>query len=269
MSLVVNTNVAALNAERYLQSTENRLSMSMEELSSGLRINTAANDVAGYSISEELESQVGGLKQAYQNTHAGVALTQTAQGALNDVENILQKIRSLAVEFENGVNSSESKAAITGEVKALVSEVERVAETTKFNGVSLLAGGSSITFQVGADEKETLAVSALCLVSSANISELLKKVEGGKEGISYVEHAINVAAEGASEFGAVQDRLEYIQANQEVFTQNLASASSAVKNANMAEAMSDFTQEQVLQQAGVSILAQANALPQAVLKLLG
>lgn len=268
MSLVVNTNVAALNAQRNLQGTEEALSVSMEQLSSGLRINTAADDVAGYSISQELESQVGGLNQAYRNTQSAVALTQTAQGALNDVEGILQKVRSLAVEYENGVNSSEAKAAITGEIKALVSEVERVGETTKFNGISLLAGSNSITFQVGADANETLAVKAIEV--KTDVSSILSEVEAGKgKGIEKVESAITKAAEGAAEFGAVQDRLQYIQSNQEIFSQNLAAAQSSIKDVNMAEAMTTFTKEQVLQQAGVAVLSQANALPQAVLKLVG
>jgi len=123
MSLVVNTNVNSLNAARNLQQTENKLGMAMEELSSGLRINTASNDVAGYSISQELEGQIGGINQAFQNTQSAVALTQTAQGALNDAANILQKVRSLAVEYENGSNSEASKEAIASEAEKLVEEV--------------------------------------------------------------------------------------------------------------------------------------------------
>jgi len=268
MSLVVNTNVAALNSQRNLQQTEDSLSMSMEQLSSGLRINTAADDVAGYSISQALEGQLGGVNQAYQNTQSAVALTQTAQGALNDVENILQKVRGLAVEYENGTNSTASKEAIASEAEKLVTEIERVAETTKFNEVKLLEGEAKIAFQVGANAKETVEVKA---VETKKVPEkLVAEIEAGEgKGITAVEKAIAKVAKGAAEFGAVQDRLQYIQSNQEIFSQNLAAANSSIKDVNMAEAMSNFTREQVLQQAGVAVLAQANALPQAVLKLVG
>jgi flagellin len=268
VSLVINTNVAALNAQRNLQQTENKLGMSMEELSSGLRINSAANDVAGYSISQELEGQIGGLNQAYQNTQSAVALTQTAQGALNDAANILQKVRSLAVEYENGSNSTASKEAIASEAEKLVSEVERVGETTKFNGVKLLEGEEAIKFQVGADEKETVEVKGGEIKSL--VSGIVSEIEAGEgAGIKKVEEAIAGVSKNAAEFGAVQDRLQYIQSNQEIFSQNLAAANSSIKDVNMAEAMSNFTQEQILQQAGVAVLSQANSSPQAVLKLLG
>ena len=268
MSLVVNTNVAALNSQRNLQQTEDMLSVSMEQLSSGLRINSAADDVADYSISQSFEGQLGGINQAYQNTQSAVALTQTAQGALNDVENILQKIRGLAVEYENGTNSTASKEAIAGEAEKLSTEIERVAETTKFNEVKLLEGTEAIKFQVGANAKEQVEVKA---VETKKVSEkLVTEIEAGEgKGITAVEKAIAEVAKGAAEYGAIQDRLQYIQSNQEIFSQNLAAANSSIKDVNMAEAMSNFTRQQVLQQAGVAVLAQANALPQAVLKLVG
>ena len=262
MSLTVNTNVASLEAQRYLQATEGRLSSTMEELSSGLRINIAANDVAGYAISQELEGQINGTNQAVQNVQDGVALAQTAQGALNTSEEMLQRIRTLAVQYENGTNSAEAREAIAGEVKQLTSQIEQIGEVTKFNGVKLLDEKTAITFQVGANQGETVTI------ETKKLSEVVGTLSlGESEAISKVGEAVKKVAEMAAEFGAVQDRMQYTAANLETYSQNLSSANSAVKDANMAEATAAFAQEQILQQSGVAVLAQANALPQAVLKL--
>ncbi|HLI32465.1 MAG TPA: flagellin [Solirubrobacteraceae bacterium] len=262
MSLTINTNVAALEAQRYLQNTESRLSTTMEQLSSGLRINIAANDVAGYAISQELEGQINGSNQAVHNVQDGVALSQTAQGALNTTEEILQRIRTLAVQYKNGTNSEEAKKAIEGEVTQLVSQVEKIGEVTKFNGVALLKEAGSITFQVGANKGEEISVTLKSLKTEVGTISL-----GEETAITNISTAIKKVAEMASEFGSVQDRMQYTAANLEVYSQNLSAANSAVKDANMAESTAAFAQEQILQQSGVAVLAQANALPQAVLKL--
>ncbi|HLI32466.1 MAG TPA: flagellin [Solirubrobacteraceae bacterium] len=262
MSLTVNTNIAALEAQRYLQATEGRLSSTMEELSSGLRINIAANDVAGYAISEELEGQINGTNQAVRNVQDGVALAQTAQGALNTTEEMLQRIRTLAVQYKNGTNSKEAREAIAGEVKQLTSQIEQISEVTKFNGVSLLAEAVKITFQVGANQGETITI------ETKKLSEVVGAISLAEENaIESINEKVKKVAEAAAEFGAIQDRMQYTAANLEVYGQNLSSANSAVKDANMAEATAAFAQEQILQQSGVAVLAQANALPQAVLKL--
>jgi len=272
MSLTVNTNVASLNAQRDLQITENSLSLSMEQLSSGLRINSAANDVAGYAISQGLEGQINGLTQAYQNSQFAVALVQTGQGALNDVENILQRMRTLAVQYENGTNSEENKTAIKEQVTELQAEIERVGEKTEFDGKSLLSEAGTIKFQIGANAKETIEVSTIKLAEGAKLAKALEAtvLEGGEgKPITEINEAIQEVATEAGKFGSVQNRLQYTQSNIEVYSQNVSSANAAIKDVNMAEAMANFTKQQVLQQAGVAILAQANALPQAVLKLLG
>ena len=152
MSLTINTNLEALDASRNLNSTENMLSQSMERLSSGLKINSAADDVAGYAISQNLTSQVNGLNQASENIQDAVALTQTAQGALNDIEQMLQRIRELTVEKENGTTSKEGAKAIEEEQVDLLKEIERVGEDDHFNGTELLEGGAAIEFQVGPNE---------------------------------------------------------------------------------------------------------------------
>jgi flagellin len=269
MSLSINTNVAALNAQRNLQATESKLATSMEQLSSGLRINEAANDVAGYAISQRLEGQINGLNQAYQNSQDAVSLTQTAQGSLNEVQQMFQRVRTLAVQYDNGTNSAEDKKAIEEEVTQLNKEVERVGETTKFGEIKLLSTKEEIKFQVGANDKETIGVSTFELAKNASVEAVLKIKLGGAEAISEIDKAINAVSTAAGEFGSVQDRLQYTQSNLEVYSQNLASANSAIKDVNMAQAMTNFTQEQVLQQAGTAILSQANSLPQAVLKLVG
>jgi flagellin len=262
MSLTVNTNIAALDAQRTLQGTEERLGVTMEQLSSGLRINIAANDVAGYAISQELEGQIQGSAQADRNVQDGVALSQTAQGALNEVEQMLQRIRTLAVQYRNGTNSAEAKEAIAKETEGLISEIERVGEVTKFSGVNLLDEEATITFQVGANQGETIAVKTVKLASEVGGISL-----AAETGIESVTNAIKKVAEVADKFGAVQERMQYTAANLEVYGQNLSAAQSTVKDANMAEATAVFAQEQILQQTGVAVLAQANALPQAVLKL--
>jgi len=261
MGLTVNTNIAAMDASRNLNQTEKMLGDAMQRLSSGLRINSASDDVAGYAISQRLQGQVNGLNQASLNSQDAVSLAQTAQGSLNDVEQMLQRIRTLAVQYANGTTSESDKEAIESEAKQLKEEIKRVGETTKFNGVALLSEEATIKFQVGANEKETIEVKTLKLEEATKAASL-------KE-LKTIDEAINKVATSAGEFGSVQNRLQYTQANLEVYSQNLASAVSGIVDVNMATEMTNFTKQQVLQQAGVAILAQANQLPDAVLKLIG
>src|SRR5271163_1032261 len=247
MSLTVNTNIEAMDAQRNLNNTEMALATSMERLSSGLRINSAADDVAGYAIDQQLQGQVNGLSQASQNSADAVSLAQTAQGALNEVEQMLQRTRELAVEYANGTNSATDKTAIENESTQLTEEIEKVGETTEFNEIKLLSGvAKEITFQVGANDVEGVAIGE----------------------IKTIEKAIEKVASSASEFGAVQDRLQYTQTDLATYEQNLTAAQSTIVDVNMAAEMTNYTKEQVLSQAGISVLSQANSLPQAVLKLL-
>jgi flagellin len=266
MSLTINTNLEAMNASRNLNNTENMLSDTMQRLSSGLRVNTAADDVAGYAISQSLQAQVNGLDQASQNIQDAVALAQTAQGALNDINTMLQRIRELGVEYLNGTTSLEDKEAISSETEQLVEEIKRVGETTQFNGVQLLKGEEEITFQVGANDKETIGVKTIELYKE--IEKIKGVLENGAEPLKEIDESINTVSKLAGEFGSVQDRIQFTQSNLEVYSQNLTSAVSAITDVNMATEMTNFTKDQVLQEAGVSILAQANQLPDATLKLL-
>ncbi|HXD55614.1 MAG TPA: flagellin [Solirubrobacteraceae bacterium] len=260
MGLTVNTNLEAMDAARNLNNTENMLGTAMQRLSSGLRINSAADDVAGYAISERLKGQVSGLNQATQNISDAVSLAQTAQGALNDVVGMLQRVRELGVQYANGTTSETDKEAIEQETEQLKEEITRVGETTTFNGVKLLEGGEEIKFQVGANEKETVAVKTIELkgaVEKASVTE-----------VKTIDEALDKVTKAAGEYGAVQNRIQYTATNLEVYSQNLSSAVSQIVDVNMASEMTQFTKDQVLQQAGVAILAQANHLPDAVLKLL-
>jgi flagellin len=275
MGLTINTNLEAMNAGRNLNSTENMLSQAMERLSSGLRINSAADDVAGYAISESLQSQTNGLNQASENIQDAVALAQTAQGALNDVNDMLQRIRELGVEYLNGTTSTEGKTAIENEMEQLFEEIKRVGETTEFNGTKLLEGANEIEFQVGPNEKETIKVESVELFVTdveasigANAGELVTKLEEEGKGLADLTEAIAKVSESAGTFGAVQDRIQYTLSNLEVYSENLTAAESALTDVNMATEMTNFTKDEVLQQAGVAILAQANQLPDATLRLL-
>src|ERR1700722_11052936 len=218
MGLTINTNIEAMDASRNLNSTENSLSMSMQRLSSGLRINSASDDVAGYAISQRLQGQVNGLNQATQNIQDAVSLAQTGQGALNDVVGMLQRIRELAVQYANGTTSEEDKESIELETEQLKEEITRVGETTTFNGVKLLEGGATITFQVGANEEESVAVKTV---------ELSKAVENASvKEIKTIDEALNEVTKTAGEYGSVQNRIQYTEANLEVYSQNLSSAVS-------------------------------------------
>src|SRR5271170_4930269 len=238
MSLTVNTNIEAMDAQRNLNNTEMALATSMERLSSGLRINSAADDVAGYAIDQQLQGQVNGLSQASQNSADAVSLAQTAQGALNEVEQMLQRTRELAVEYANGTNSATDKTAIENETTQLTEEIEKVGENTEFNEIKLLSGAAKeITFQVGANEGETLGVKTV---------DLAKDVEGvSVTEIKSIEKAIEKVAASASEFGAVQDRLQYTQTDLATYEQNLTAAQSTIVDVNMAAEMTNYTKEQV------------------------
>jgi flagellin len=264
MSLYINTNVAAMDSHRNLVNTESSMAMSMQRLSSGLRINTAADDAAGYAISQRLTGQVNGLDQAQRNTQDGISLAQTAQGTLNDVQQMLQRVRELAVQYNNGTNSTSDQAAIQSEVNQLVSEINRVGSSAQFNGIALFSSSSSITFQVGANDGETISISTSAMSSMVGSISL-----GTASTLSSIDSSINAVSGQAAVYGAVQNRLQYTLSNLSIYQENLTSARSAIQDVDMAAEMTNFTKEQILQQAGVSMLAQANQQPQAVLKLLG
>jgi flagellin len=271
MSLRINSNVEAFNAHRQLVQTSNNAAKSMERLSSGYRINRAADDAAGLAISEKLRGQIRGLSQAQRNAQDGVSLVQTAEGSLNEVHSMLQRVRELAVQYQNGTLSTSDKAAITAEAAQLASEIERIGKTADFNGIKLLDGSkATISFQVGANDGETISVTTASLGSKVTAS-------GGTVGqidvttstaIAAIDKAIENVSALRGDFGAVQNRLEHTLNNLSSYQENLMASESRIRDVDMAAEMVQFSKNQILQQAGTSMLAQANQAPQAVLSLL-
>jgi flagellin len=266
MGLRIQNNVEAFNAHRQLTGTAAKAASSMEKLSSGYRINRAADDAAGLAISEKMRAQIGGLAQAQRNAQDAVSLVQTAEGAMNEVHSMLQRVRDLAVQFNNGTLSTSDKAAITAEVAQLSAEIGKIATDTKFNGIQLLSGGNTITFQVGADQGQSLSVSSVSLTTDVSSTVF---AFGTTASISLVDDAIEKVATDRATFGAVQNRLEHTMNNLANYEENLTGAQSRIRDVDMASEMVNFTKLQILQQAGTSMLAQANTSPQSVLKLLG
>jgi flagellin len=267
MSLRIQTNTAAFDAERNLSATSDRMQKSMARLSSGYRINSAADDAAGLAISEKLRAQIGGLDQAGRNVSDAVSLVQTAEGQLNEVHSMLQRVRELAVQYKNGTLSTEDRTAIQSEVNQLGSEIQRIGTAAAFNGISLLANAGTITFQVGANDGDSIAVSTISLGSAVS-SGVFDLSATGTTDISEIDDAINQVSAQRSTFGAVQNRLEHTANNLSVYQENLTASESQIRDVDMASEMVQFTKDQILQQAGTSMLSQANQLPNSVLSLL-
>jgi flagellin len=257
MSLRVNNNIEAFNAHRNLQSTQYAQSKSMEKLSSGLRINRAADDAAGLAISEKMRAQVNGLDQANRNALDGISLVQTAEGAMNEQHAILQRVRELAVQRQNGTLATSDQGAIDTEVAQLTAELSRIQTSTTFNGLDLLQG-NSFTFQVGANNGEQIGVSVASIdFSSINVSQ-----------ITSIDAAITNVSSARSTLGAVQNRLEHAINNIGVFQENLSSAESRIRDVDVAQEMVNQTKLQILTQSGTAMLSQANQGAQGVLSLL-
>ncbi len=270
MALRIQNNIEAFNAHRNLVNTSNALAKSMEKLSSGYRINRASDDAAGLAISEKLRAQVGGLDQAQRNAQDAVSLVQTAEGALAEVHSMLQRVRDLAVQYNNGTLSAADKTAITTEVESLRDEIARIGSQTKFNDISLLSGSGSITFQVGANDNETIAVSAVDLYGAGSSYKIDSGIFtfSGTVTLSDIDTAIENVSDSRAIFGSVQNRLEHTLNNLSTFEENLSASESRIRDVDMAAEMVNFTKLQILQQAGTSMLAQANSAPQSVLSLL-
>lgn len=268
MSLRINNNVEAFNAHRQLVGTGNKLSKSMERLASGYRINRAADDAAGLAISEKLRAQIGGLAQAQRNAADAVSLVQTAEGALSEVHSMLGRLRDLAVQFNNGTLSAADKAAITAEVSQLCAEISRIGTDTEFNGIALLTGTTAIDFQVGADDGQTLAVTKVQLFGSSGEVANTLFTFSGTVSLSSIDAAIENVSDKRATFGSIQNRLEHTLNNLAAYEENLQASESRIRDVDMAKEMVAFTKYQILQQAGTSMLAQANAAPQSVLSLL-
>jgi flagellin len=267
MALRINNNVEAFNAHRQLTHTSHQVAKSMERLSSGFRINRGADDAAGLAISERLRAQSRGLGQAQRNAQDAVSLVQTAEGSLNEVHSMLQRVRELAVQYKNGTLSSTDRTAIQSEVNQLASEIERIGQTSSFNGITLLNSGTTISFQVGAADNEVITVSTVTLTGSGGVGTSYATLSNS-DAISAIDAAINNVSSLRATFGAVQNRLEHTLNNLATYQENLLASESRIRDVDMAAEMVTFTKNQILSQAGTSMLAQANQAPQGVLGLL-
>jgi flagellin len=262
MSLRVNTNIEAFNAHRNLQSTQMQLSKSMQKLSSGLRINSAADDAAGLAISEKMRSQINGTAQAQRNAMDGISLVQTAEGAYNEMHSILQRVRELAVQAQNGTLTSADSTAIDQEVGQLTAELTRIAGNTQFNGLQILSG--SFTLQVGADAGSGNQIA----FSLSSISFTSLGSAGAAGAISAIDQAITSVSSARSTLGAIQNRLEHAVDNLGVYQENISAAESRIRDVDIASETVNFTKLQILSQSGTAMLAQANSAPNNVLSLL-
>ena len=268
MSLRINTNIESFDAHRQLEGTNMKLQKSMQRLSSGYRINTAADDAAGLAISEKLRAQISGLDQANRNAQDAVSLVQTAEGQLNEVHSMLQRVRELAVEYRNGTLSTTDRTAIQSEINQLASEIERIGTSAQFNGIPLLNSQVTVTFQVGANDGEDISITTATLWGTAVTTSAFDLSVTNTADISEIDDAINSISAMRAQYGAVQNRLEHVINNLEIYQQNLTASESQIRDVDMAAEMANLTKFQVLQQAGTSMLAQANQEPQSVLKLL-
>ena len=267
MSLRIQNNVEAFNAQRQLVHNSDKLGKAMEKLSSGYRINRAGDDAAGLAISEKLRGQINGLAQASRNSSDAVSLVQTAEGALNEVHSMLQRVRELAVQYKNGSLSASDQTAIQNEVTQLANEIERIGKTAQFNGIKLLDNTNAVTFQVGSQDGDEIAVTMITLGASVGASYSTLAV-GGTQDITEIDNAINAVSAQRASLGGIQNRLEHSLSAAGTYEENLIAAESRIRDVDMAAEMVEYTKYSILAQAGQAMLAQANQAPASVLSLL-
>ena len=305
MAVYVNTNISSLNGRRYLNNVQNQLTTTYQRLSSGMRINSAKDDAAGLQIADRLTTQINGLNQGNRNTNDGIALAQTMEGALDETTNMLQKIRTLAVQSANGTNTAEDRKALTTEANALTAEITRIAQQTKFGGKTILVGnsvgsiynsgaqaqdgskGAKMTLQVGANNGDAITFS----INNFTFKALWTDVKGkANNGTKASDDGINIKLDTASSakaaidlmdaiiarvdsqrsgLGAIQNRLESSIRNQSNVAANQADARSRIRDADFAEESAALSQQSIIQQAATSMLMQANSRPQLALSMLG
>ncbi len=279
MSLFVSTNVSSLNATRQLFTSNNNLSTAFERLASGFRINNAKDDAAGLQISNRLTTQVLGLNMAVRNANDGISLSQTAEGALAETTSALQRIRVLAVQAQNGINGSADRLALQQEVSALKQEISRIAATSQFGGVNILGGAYSAAFLVGANAGQTISVNisrpggygtsglfGSQAIAANNIT--VETVDDASRTMSLVLGAISIIDAKRAELGAVQNRFQSTIRNLSNISENVSAARSRIRDTDFAVETAESTRWQIIQQASITVLGQANQRPQSALQLL-
>lgn len=269
MALFVSTNTASLNGQNNLNKSTSGLQTSMQRLSSGMRINSAKDDAAGLQISNRLTSQINGLGVAQRNANDGISMAQTAEGALQESTNILHRMRDLAVQGSNASVSTSDLASINKEVTALKTELDRIGDTTTFGDQKLLDGTfTAKSFLVGAKAGENITVS-IADMSSLTVDSTFANQAGASAAIAKIDAAIGVVDTARADLGAVQNRFQHTISNLANIQENVSASRSRIRDTDFATETASMTRNQILQQAGTSILAQANQLPQAALSLLG
>lgn len=286
MSFSVNTNTSALTAYNQLSNTQNNLAKSLQKLSSGLRINSAADDAAGLTVSEGLRSQIGGLNVASRNIQDGISVTQTADGALGEVQSILNRMRDLGVQASNDTNSDASRTAIKSETDELGNELNRIVKGSSFNGIKILDGSAGsasdgkMNIQVGADGSATSSITVNLKDISTDLGAAMAVTDGAgstltfdtstnaKASVTALDTALAAVSAQRSNLGATENRLQSASNTVQTATQNLTAARANITDTNMAQEMANFTKHQILSQAGTAMLAQANQSNQGILSLL-
>jgi flagellin len=274
MSAVVNTNLASLNAQRNLSMSQSSLNTSIQRLSSGLRVNSAKDDAAGLAIAERMNAQIKGMNVAIRNANDAISLSQTAEGALGKVGDSLQRMRELAVQAANDTSGTSDKANLDAEYQQLASEVTRVLTGTKFNGTDLLSTAATLNFQVGANNVATdqIGVDTTDLTGGAGVTAVvggdLTSTANAQTAMDDLDTAIDEITTARATFGAVQNRFDSVISNLQVAAENQTASRSRIMDTDFAAETANMTRGQILQQAGTAMLAQANSLPNTVLKLL-
>ncbi|TLS17602.1 flagellin [Azospira sp. APE16] len=283
MALIVNTNIASLNAQRNLSTSNSALATSLQRLSSGLRVNSAKDDAAGMAVAESITSGIRGNNQAIRNANDGISVGQTAEGALGQIANNLQRIREISVQAANGSISNSNRSQLQKEVDQLTQEISRIVQTTEFNGTKLLSGAATITFQIGSsgttDNQVSISTTNLAQAGSAGLNSFsggltatgtinVTTSAGASAALSKLDYDIAQIANLRSTYGAVQNRFEAVIANLQNYVENLTASKSRIMDTDFAAESAQLTRNQILQQAGTSILAQANTIPQSALTLL-
>jgi len=281
MAMIINSNLASLNAQRNLSKSQSDLSTSLQRLSSGLRVNSAKDDAAGLYVSQQMTRDIRGLNQAARNSADGISLGQTAEGALGEIANNLQRIREIAVQASNSTVGA-GASGLQKEVDQLTQEISRIITTTEFNGTALLSGGGAMTFQVGASAAASNQIS----VTGGSLEDLgatggfhatltnnntivVTSTALASAAMGTISTALDTVNQARATFGAVQNRFEAVISNLTSSAENLTASRSRILDADFAQETASLTRAQILQQAGTSVLAQANTLPQAALSLLG
>ncbi|ADG71135.1 flagellin N-terminal helical domain-containing protein [Brachyspira murdochii] len=278
--MIINNNISALNANRQLNLTGNSMTKTIAQLSSGMRINTAGDDASGLAVSEKMRSQYRGLQQATRNAQNGISFIQTTEGYLNETTNIMQRMRELAIQSANGIYSDSDRALIQVEVNQLVAEVDRIASQAEFNKMNMLTGRfaadaqTPMTFHIGANMDQRVAVN-IGAMTAANLQVggdtpiSISSVETANQALGRIDEGIQIVVAQRAELGAVQNRMESMVKSLMIATENTIASESVIRDADMASAMVAYTREQILQQTGAAMLANANMKNQSIMRIIG